>query len=644
MKTLYSNTISEAIQYDEAGGSTSKPIVRTQYYDDIDSEWKDFEDVQSRAITLSNQNKRYASWSFVPPSKELSLVLNNFDSVYSTGSGNPKARILKKNLKVRCFSGYELSATGSNSYTDDFSTNLKTYHVWATGGKLYSSIASASGTISKYADFNNYDRFNYDTRTYSGLGYYHKTYELSSTAYDSFNKIDLVTSSNKFSVKWKVDSLGWSPYWACSTGSNSFVIDSIPASKLEYIVRFEDSVWSTASNISSIKVHTKRKGYLFERGTFLCDEPEYGDTVQVKGRDYLKKALETEVNLPAYSSTNLETFISGIFDRCSIPYDTALWGTITRTVTVSSALAESLNNISGWKALDYAMDALNAGDDDWRITTEPDGKLSVKLIPTATEQADYSISYFPNIENISKNFDSDKQLQRITALNKDVIVNSETLIRTLSGTATSSSWGTGALYVRYVDNVGNLASETGRTNTAIDFTFSGTASHNVSIYGCFPKNAITNEVWAERGNALNVVNNDGQTYKVINPLLSQGLCNSLVDYMIDLWGEPAKKIELTMQTNPYLELNDSVVVFDKYTYTDDIYLINEIQESWTEPVLKDTIILSDRGVELGQFIWDRNGVTEGNNDLSYDFGFVWDQDLEIGTSDSNIYQKPTRRA
>jgi len=641
LKTLYGNTISESIQFDEVNGATSKPYIKTQYYNDLTSTWDDFDDVMSRDITLSNENKRYLSFSFLPPSKQLSLTLNNSNQVYSTGSGDPKASILKKNLLIRCFTGYELSATGSLVVNDDFSG--KKFHTWATGGKLYASIGSYVGTISKYAFFNTYDRFDYGERTYSPSGYYHGRHDFTNTAYDSYKEIIINTNSNRLSARHKVGFGGWSSWKSLNSGVNTIGIDSDADSKsLEYIVRWDIPTWGNTASVSDITINATRKGYLFERGLFLSDDPEYGDKVTIRGRDYLKKGLETEINLPTYTSEPLQSAITKILDRCSIPYNTSQWDATTGVVSISASLAEDVGNISGWKALDYMMDTVNAGTDDWLLKWDSLGKMVLAKVETDVE-ADYVIDWRYNIDSISKNFNADKQLQRVTVLNKDVVVNSESLLRTLSGTASSSSWSTGALYVRYVDNVGNLASETARTNTSINFTFSGTASHNVSIYGCFPRNAIKNEKWAERGNGENITKNEGATYKLINPFLSQVQCTNLANKLITLWQEPQKKIDLVMTPNPYLELIDNVMVFDKFTYTDDIYQIREISEGWSGGNLKDKISLNSRGFDLGLFIWDRNGLTAGVNDLKWDIGFVFDQDLKIGGTDETIYEKPTRR-
>ena len=93
-----------------------------------------------------------------------------------------------------------------------------------------------------------------------------------------------------------------------------------------------------------------------------------------------------------------------------------------------------------------------------------------------------------------------------------------------------------------------------------------------------------------------------------------------------------------MVSNPYLELNDKVVVYDKYTYTDDLFILSEIKEDWREPALKDTLVFKDSGLVLDPFIWDRNGIEPGINDIGYDRGFVWDQALPINaTADDQNY-------
>ena len=87
MRSATNNTIAEILSYDVVGGAVSKPVIKTEYSKDDGVTWTEFEDVESRSIKLGSENKRYQSYSFMPPVKEMNLVLNNFNQPYSTGSG-----------------------------------------------------------------------------------------------------------------------------------------------------------------------------------------------------------------------------------------------------------------------------------------------------------------------------------------------------------------------------------------------------------------------------------------------------------------------------------------------------------------------------------------------------------------------------
>ena len=98
-------------------------------------------------------------------------------------------------------------------------------------------------------------------------------------------------------------------------------------------------------------------------------------------------------------------------------------------------------------------------------------------------------------------------------------------------------------------------------------------------------------------------------------------------------------MSVKQEANPLLEVGkDNIMVFDKFSFTDNIYGLNGIGESWSNPSLKETLQLKDRGFDLGNLIWDRNGYSGGINDLNYDVGFVWELDLGPNvTSDTASY-------
>jgi hypothetical protein len=646
LKSDFTSTVQETILYDVVGGATSKARIRTQWFDDSANTWTDFEDIENRDIDFNNKNQRYQSYSFLPPANEIKFTLNNFNQIYSTGSGNPKASILKKNLLVRAWSGYEL--TGAEAGTTDDYSSAKFVHTATNGTAVVLDIDSYAGTVNSGANLVVYGTTTYGATTYSPAGYYHKRISIEGNNEVEID-FDINVSSNNFDLRHRtaqtataMESATWRNFVPLSTGVNNLTLEKgLDDNLLEYLVRFKAPNWSDTDKISDITYNEKDNVYMFKRGTFVLDEPDFQDTkVECRGRNYIKKALETEINMPDLSSgENVGTAISFVLDRCNIPYDRNNWDATGTAVTVDGTIGEQLNNVSGWKALDYLMDALNAGNDDWRLKYEEDGGISLKIIPTDTE-ADWTAHYNFNIENISKDFDSDKQLQRVTGLNKSFVVNKEVLLKTYTGTATSLhlTYGTSAIYVRYTDDNEVIQSEDGRSNTAIDFTLSGSTA-DIDVYGCTPRNVITNELWAERGNSDNIVKNNGSTFRKVNPFMDQDQLDEWTDYMITIGSNPNKKITFSMVTNPYLELNDKLLVFDLYTYTDDIYNLQRIRETWREPSLKDQLILEDSGVNLGRFIWDRNGTSTGINDLKYDTGLVWDQDLEIGGSDTSTYQK-----
>jgi hypothetical protein len=644
---LFSDTVGDVIQYEAVSGATSKPKIKTEWYNDSTNTYVDFEDIEGRTIELSNENKRYQVYSFMPPSKSIRFTLNNFDQVYSTGSGDAKASILKKNLLVRAWTGYELTlAEGQASQSDDFSSTNKLVHTQLSSGKIIYDSSSYAGTVDSGLVDNLYGTTTYGDTTYEYSGYYQKTFTISNDE-RQFKQASVTVNSANFDFTYRVSpnadfsGAGWSIPQSLSSGANTinFVAD-LNDDYLQVAILWKNENFGTSDELSALSILKEDNLFLFPQGVFVLDQPDFQDTkVSCRGRDYLKKALETEINMPDMtSSVNIGTAVSYVLDRCSIPYDRSEWDSTSTAVSVSGTLSEQFNNISGWKTLDLLMDALNAGNDNWRLKTEDNGNLSLKILETDNE-VDYSIHYKFNIESIDKDLDSDKQLQRVTCLNKDIIVNQESLIKSYTGTATSLhlTYGGSYLYVRYTDDNSVITSEDDRTNTAIDFTLSGSTA-DIDIYGCTPKNAITDEVWAERGNSNNIVKNDGSTYKRVNPFMDATQCKAFVDYLLPLYDDPAKKVNLTMVPNPYLELNDNCLVFDLYTYTDDVYGITSITETFRDPGLKVSMRLQDRGFDLGQFIYDRNGRYEGINDLLWDSNLVFDQDLAINaTVDSTDY-------
>ena len=620
MKSTTSNTLTEYLLYDVIGGASPKPRIKTEYFSDVTSTWESFADVEGRSLNISTENKRYASYSFMPPVKEMKLTLNNFWQIYSTGSGNPKASILKKNLKVRCWSGYQVIPGLTSLYEGVLANTAKLYHTKIEDGKVVMDIASTPySTIATAAELGGtvMGTTTYGNLTYGYAAYYSKTFKI--TDEEDPGEIDINVTSDNFSFKWRVskhsdfNGATWSDYIPLVAGDNSIIIKGEAYDEyVQFICRFNSSTWDITEKINSIGIRYGDIIQLFKRGTFIIDEPNYNDKVSISGRDYLKKALETEINLPDLTATKTVTDrLTEVFDRCSIPYNTSEWDVISTTCLVSNAtIAESLSNKSAWKVCDLLMDAINAGDDDIYFTFNEDGRAVIKRLETDVE-ADWTTHYKYNIESVSKNFDSDSQLQRCTVLNKSITVDSEITLGSFTGTTSGNSlhlsYGTTAMYVRYTDVNEVILNESSRTNTGIDFDVAATASsYNIKVYGCHPKSVAGGSIWEESGNSNNILNNEGSTYKRVNPFMDNSKAKAFADYIIDRNGDPRFNITVKQQVNPLLEVGiDNIMVFDKYSFTDSIYGLQGISETWNNPSLKEVIKLRDRGFDLTNFIWSR---------------------------------------
>lgn len=679
------NTIAESIQYDFVSGPQMKPIIRTQYQ--TSGTFVDFEfDITSRSISQRNDNDQYQVYGFMPPVSDMNISLNNYKQKYSPGNTASEFEgIFKKNQLIRCWSGYEMTAdVGTGTASDDFSTRTKFVHTKLSGGEVIPDIASFSGTIGAYASMGvMYDATTYGATTYAYPGYYKKKFKLPPLITDA-NSINITTTSNKFQAKYRISSkenmIGaqWSGYQSLATGANVIPVSTDPGNEwFETVVRFNNEAWGTADRISSVGIKYGYKAQLFKVGTFVLDEPVFGNAdLKLTGRDYLRKALETEITLPRTKNQKATNIVAKVLDRCSVPYDTDDWDLVSTTFSLNGSMAESISNKPAWQILDKVMDTVNAGDDDIRFRFSEEGKAEIKRIPTDRE-ADWAVHYLYNTEKITQGLESGKQIQRITVLPKTIVTASELTIANFTGTLssgvsatftyptavayydasdnlTASTTGTTAnnfLFTRYVDNsstFGNIYSELDRTNNTVRLKFSnptGTAyPYDFTVFGN-PPNKRTGNVWAERGNAKNILSNNGSTYQRQNEFMSATTAKAYADYFIDFSGDPKKTVSLSMVANPLLELNDNLMNINQWIYDENIYGITGIEEKWGNPSLKQTIKMIERGFDLGEFVWDRKLLSDYTtradrtiNVLKWDSGFIWDQDISPNaTSDSASY-------
>ena len=323
MRTVSSNTIGDYI-VDQIDGAISSPIIKTEYYSDTQSTWKTIasEFIENRTINSSSQNDRYQVQSFVPPVKTLDLILNNFDQGWNDDGA--RAGIIAKNRLIRCWSGLNMPVGTDTTLTDDFATDTKFVETVKSGSTVIAQYSGYSGTISTASEFG-YSTYGssatYGSALYGQLGYYQKMFTIPEAEENEASHIKLNVSSNKFSFKYRVGSdsafIGstWYEYRALASGVNSLGLTADNNQNfVQYIVRFDGNTYG-ADILNSAELHYKDRSELFKQGTFILDQPKFNEKVNCQGRDYLRKALETEINMPSVTNEGMFISVSSAFRK-----------------------------------------------------------------------------------------------------------------------------------------------------------------------------------------------------------------------------------------------------------------------------------------------------------------------------------------
>lgn len=669
MKSALNATLSEVLHYDIVSGASSKALIRTQYY--TAGTFTDFpEDVSERNIELSTENEQYGVFSFMPPVQTMDFQLNNFGQKYNTeNTASAYSAILKKNLIVKAWSGYEMTAAVSSAtISDDFITSARLFHVQSTGGDLILDSTSYAGTIGTYAE-PLYNSETYNDSNYAYSGFYEKKIVLNG-ARPAVDWLSITTNNPNISLKYQVGNfrdwvMVWTPWQTLASGANIVNIDGEKGDRVfRYLLRWNDVQWNSTDAVEDIKYHYSEYAQMFPQGVFVIDDPKFTDAfVQVSGRDYLKKALEQNVNLPRRQIIGVTDAINKVLDRCGIPY--ATHDAIATAVSFDSSACDWAQNKTGWQILSALMDAANAGTDDLRFIFREDGRAQVKRIQTDRE-SDWTLHYHYNTETQSVSTDSDKQLQRATIMQRQAFVSAEVTIGDFSGsTATAAlhlayatfakydsneNWidgtsGTVAsatsegIFVRYIDNLNTIESETARYNTGIDFALTGASggvySYDITVLGCgFQKK--THRPYAEKGNSRNLAQKVGTTTSQVNPFIrDQSSLQAFADYLMEQYEEPAAVIESHLVSNPLLELSDNLTNINQWAFDSKIYTIFRLSESWNDPQLKQTISMRRRAFDITPIVYDRFEPIQRADDalneinvLMYDNGMIWEQYLQ----------------
>jgi hypothetical protein len=670
MKSASTPERTEEILYDIVGGSRSKPVAKLEYSQDQGSSFTEFDDIKTIDYSTSNNSNQYSKFLLVPPAKTMGASFDNKEEKYSPGSGGEFDGVLKRNLLVKPSFGYQMQ--DETEYTQSIAASSYSilYHTKVSGSSIVNDIVSASSFTNLPGVTDSwlfYDGQNYDSGTYSPEGYWLSTVK---NYTDPFNTLELIkltmtSTTTDVHVYYRSSDIqndltnntkSFTSLGECAVGVNNFTLPDIKDRYFQIAIVFDTSIWGVG-DISDISVTYTTRYEFFEAGQYLVDNPTFTSSfgsygASISARDKFKKALETKVSSPSYtSSTDVAKIIRDAADRSGIPHFDGVELIADTGYTVIIADDDNFKNINALKLFNECMTYLNWKNNDYRLELNTDGQLQLVIKDSTVSTADWQLDYRYNLLSLSKQYESENLTQRITVLSKSHTVNAETQLATATynttQTGTTLSWANDAIYKRIevdVNSGDGVFTLNVTENDSINFDITGTSIDvTVTVFGdelqASPPNVGESIYWN------NQENKDGITHQVINRLIqSDDEARDVAKSLTDTYGNPEFVVTARLPYNPLLELGDRLLIWEKYTNTNTIYRVDSINVSYSAngASLYQTLKLTDLGTDMTDVNWDRNnvingGTQEGVDDIDRDSGYIWDQGLGLVDEDTNDY-------
>lgn len=675
MKDASTAERTDFILYDVIQGPRQHPVATVEYLSDA-GVWTEFDDILSISLNKNAQDNRYGSFSLLPETSEISLSFDNASEKYSPGRGGDFDGILIRNRKVRVNLGYNLQESVSKSLTlnvSDYQNQL--YHTKIESGQVLDDITSAAFAPSLTGfTFNTYGSGAYGSDTYEVRGYYlMDAVDLHANRVEVLTYLEVYSGSANQRVYYRTGNtptdLAAQPFvdlGATAVGWKTFNFTDTRDRYIQVAVAFVSGNWSDSANyISSVVIHYTDTAEYFSQGEFLLDDPSFSSSfgsiqASVSGRDYFKRAFETKVSMPAISAVDMGSVIRQVCDRALIPYTTTTIPLIGTSVSVDAA--NNFKDVSARDILDQCI-AFLAGyvNGGYRLIINDDGYLELIIKPDTATSADYVMDYRTNVFSMSKGYTQNNLLQRMTVMEKDHTVDEEVLLDSDAYNTIGSkslSWSPyPSIYKRVYITWGSSSADatfaiTSLDNEGITFTLSGTTiDATVYIYGCkLQSSPPSTGEWIVDVNHVSTTKaletagynrRDGFTHKLTNVFCdTSAKAATIAEYFGSEYGNRRFELSVSGPGNPLLEINDKVMVFERYTNSSSIFILTGISHEFTAEgaSFKSSYKFTDFGFTLPSLIWDLAGIVEGAADLDWDVGYLWDQDQgSTATEDTTDY-------
>jgi hypothetical protein len=298
------------------------------------------------------------------------------------------------------------------------------------------------------------------------------------------------------------------------------------------------------------------------------------------------------------------------------------------------------------------------------LAMNDEGPAELFVRPFTFLTPDMMIDYRLNIQSISKGYDSSNFLARMIVYDSKPETSAEYLLfeetyttagaKTKSWSANSppSGYITSAVNLRFVKTVtaGNPTFEmTAQGPTSIGFTVAndGAFSVTLKVYGTYIKDDYTGSA-AEFCQIENILKSIGAMKEFENRFITEFAdAYALAETLIDVYGDPLFLISCEVRYNPLIEIGDKLLVYEINTSTQSICSVTEISYKYNASSARIgmTLSLADIGYDFLYPNWDRHNIlnsgtmAEGIDDLTWDFGYIWDSDIPYNqTEDTTDYE------
>jgi len=618
----------------------------------------------------SGRKFKWAVPSLTPKASKISFTVLNRNAEYSEGSGTVNSGAFDNDTRIRLNAGYRLNTAKSPQTTelDNFTgTESFFHHTKLLSGEIRLDATDSPFTTIYFNDFfktNGTVKYTADPG-YTATGYYIFTKNFTAPGIGNVTKLRITGNDTKWRLYWRsipnVDSAkignnkstDWTLLGNSTASEQEFSLTDADCQFFQVAV-VADGIgsWGDTTAITKIEFDFEDFFENLYKDVFHLDTPSFTDPkaptmplVKCKGRDLWKRAVENEINLEDLSAgVELTQLVKDVCNQVNIKFSSTSIADLS--VFGVRDLSDGLKDITKVnKVFELIMQIITQNDtgDRYQMFLEYDAVEDENILflqkKPDTFVADFVFNFdqYESIGDSRKNYD--KVFNRITMLDQSAVVDE---LESLDGPTNFTTigdktltWTGDAIYKQPLITINSgdaVVTLKDVNNTSMEFTITGTTI-DVDIEVKGNKFSAASPIYAEWFNLDNFSTNIGSTFRIINQLIkTDAEAKLMARGLIGDFGVPKKEANNLVfpYTHLLLEQNDMNMIWARFVFVDDLYLITGIKYHWDNSATPgdNTIFnLEDSGLnftDAGTFNYD--------DVMDYDIGYLYDMGISTPLS------------